>query len=300
MGVDLADDPCVARRGRHHVNCLRIRRVANESASCAPSSLAHPGFTAGSIATFANSLALIGILYFFNLYAQSSVLLDYSALLASVALLPFGGGLFVASLVSGRLADRIGARMPVAVGLAATAIGCVFLYTVEVSTTYSDLWWPTLLAGFGVGMAFSTPSAAALPAVPPEQAGEASGIINIFRYVGAALVVAVGSLAFTSVGLAELNHRLDAAGVARPEEEQLDQVLTGSPSAVAGEASKLQGEQRQAFITGAQRGTVDGFDAAMLVIALGSLGGGVAWLALMRPRDRISPPFPSSLLSGPS
>jgi hypothetical protein len=155
-----------------------------------------------------------------------------------------------------------------------------------VTTTYSGLWWPMLIAGVGVGMTFSTPSAAGLQSVPPEQAGEASGIINIFRYVGAAIVIAVGSLVFSSVGIAELNHRLDAAGVARPEEEQLDQVLTGSPSAVAGEAAKLQGEQRQAFITGAQRGTVDGFDGAMLVIAVGCFAGGIAWLGLMRPRAR--------------
>lgn len=255
--------------------------------------LRDPILTAGNIGTFANALGLIGILYFFNLYAQSSVLLDYSALLASVALLPFGTGVFVASLVSGRLADRIGARVPVAVGLGATAIGCVLLYTVDVSTTYSGLWWPTLLAGLGVGMTFSTPSAAGLQAVPPEEAGEASGIINIFRYVGAALVVAVGTLAFSGVGIAELNHRLDAARVPRAEEEKLDQVLTGSPSAVAGEARNLQGEQRQAFITGARQGTVDGFDAAMLVIAAGTLGSGVAWLALM-PRRRISRPSPSS------
>jgi MFS transporter, DHA2 family, methylenomycin A resistance protein len=258
-----------------------------------------PVFTAGNVATFANALGLIGILYFFNLYAQSSVLLDYSALLASVALMPFGIGVFAASLISGRLADRIGARLPVAVGLAATAIGCVFLSTVEVSTTYSGLWWPTLIAGLGVGMTFSTPSAAALPAVPPQEAGEASGVLNIFRYVGAALVVAVGSLAFSGVGIAELNGRLDAAGVARPEEEHLDQVLTGSPSAIAGEANKLQGEQRPAFIAGAQRGTVDGFDAAMLVIALGTLGGGVGWLVLMRPGGRrVSRPSPSSPPSG--
>jgi DHA2 family methylenomycin A resistance protein-like MFS transporter len=256
-----------------------------------------PAFTAGNAGTFANALGLIGILYFFNLYAQSSVLLDYSALLASVALLPFGTGVFVASLVAGRLADRIGARLPVAVGLAATAIGCVLLYTVEVSTTYSALWWPTLIAGFGVGMTFSTPSAAGLQAVPPDEAGEASGVLNISRYVGAALVVAVGSLAFSGVGLAELNHRLDAAAVSRQEEERLDQVLTGSPSAVAGQASTLQGAQRQAFVTGAQQATVDGFDAAMLVIALGTLGSGVAWLTLM-PRRRVSRPSPSSPPSG--
>jgi hypothetical protein len=126
---------------------------------------------------------------------------------------------------------------------------------------------------------------------------EASGVINVFRYTGAAIVIAVGSLAFSAFGIAELNNRLDAAGVARPEEEQLDQVLTGSPSATS-EANQLQGEQRQAFVSGAQHGTIDGFDAAMLVIAIGSLGGAVGWLVLVPParRRRGSRPSPSSVL----
>jgi MFS transporter, DHA2 family, methylenomycin A resistance protein len=258
-------------------------------------------FTAGNIGTFVNSIALIGILYFFNLYAQSSVLLDYSAFLAGVALLPFGLGIFVASLVSGRLADRIGARLPVAVGLVLIAVGCFLLYLTDVNTTFSGLWAPTLIAGLGVGMTFSTPSAAGLQHVPPEEAGEASGILNIFRYVGASLVVAVGSLVFSSAGITELNRQLDAAGVNRPEEEQLDQVLTGSPSAISSSANALQGNQRQAFISGAQHGTVAGFDASMLVIAVSSVGGLVLWLWLVRPRGRpISRPSPSSQPSEPA
>jgi MFS transporter, DHA2 family, methylenomycin A resistance protein len=252
-------------------------------------------FSAGNVGIFVNSIALIGLLYFFNLYVQSSVLLDYSALLAGIALLPFGIGIFAASLVSGRLADRIGARLPVAVGLALQAVGCFLLWFTKVSTTYSGLWLPTLIVGVGVGMTFSTPSAAGLQAVPPDEAGEASGIINIFRYVGASLVVAVGSLAFTSIGLAEMNRRLDAAGVDRLEEERLDQALTGSPSAISAQANELQGAQRQAFIAGAQRGTVDGFDASMLLITVTSAAGLVTWLVLMRPaRGRVSPPSPSS------
>jgi DHA2 family methylenomycin A resistance protein-like MFS transporter len=258
-------------------------------------------FTGGNVGTFVNAVALIGLLYFFNLYAQSSVLLDYPALLAGVALLPFGMGIFVASLVSGRLADRIGARLPVAIGIALQAAGCLLLYFTKVSTTYSGLWLPTLIAGVGVGMTFSTPSAAGLRAVPPEEAGEASGIINIFRYIGASLVVAVGSLAYIGVGLAEMNHQLDAAGVDQVEEEQLDQALTGSPSAISDQANKLQGAQRQAFVSGAQQGTVDGFDASMLVIAVSSVGGLVLWLVLMRPDRRpVSRSSPSSLPSAPS
>jgi MFS family permease len=263
--------------------------------------LANREFTGGNVGTFVNSVALIGLLYFFNLYAQSSVLLDYSALLAGIALLPFGMGIFAASLVSGRLADRIGARWPVAVGLGLQAVGCFLLYRSDVSTTYGGLWLPTLVAGVGVGMTFSTPSAAGLQAVPPEECGEASGIINIFRYVGASLVVAVGSLLYTGVGIAEMNRQLDAAGVSGVEEEQLDQALTGSPAAISEQTNQLQGAQRQAFVSGAQQGAVDGFDASMLLIAVTSAGGLVLWLVLMRPaRRRVSRPSPASPPSAPS
>jgi MFS family permease len=208
-------------------------------------------------------------------------------------------GIFAASLVSGRLADRIGARLPVAVGIALQAVGCFLLYFTDVTTTYSGLWLPTLVAGIGVGMTFSTPSAAGLQAVPPEECGEASGIINIFRYVGASLVVAVGSLFYTGVGIAEMNRQLDAAGVSRVEEEQLDQALTGSPDAITQQANQLQGQQRQAFVSGAQQGTVDGFDASMLVMAVSSVGGLVLWMVLMRP-SRVSRPSPASAPSAPS
>jgi MFS transporter, DHA2 family, methylenomycin A resistance protein len=255
-------------------------------------------FTAGNVGTFAGTVGLIGMLYFFNLYAQSSVLLDYSALLSGVALLPFGLGIFAGSLVSGRVADRIGARIPVAVGLFLLAVGCFALYFTDVTTTYAGLWWPTLLAGLGSGITFSTPSAAGLQHVPPEEAGEACGILNISRYIGAALVVAVGTLAFSGAGIAELNRELDAARVTRPEEETLDQVLTGSPSAISNQADQLPAAQRTAFIAGAQQGTVDGFDASMLVMAVSSVGGLVIWLVLMRP-DRRRPRRPS-LSSRPS
>src|SRR2546429_337008 len=56
-----------------------------------------------------------------NLYDHSSVLIDYSALLADVAFLPFCIGLFDASLVAGRIVDRICALLPVALSLSLQA-----------------------------------------------------------------------------------------------------------------------------------------------------------------------------------
>jgi MFS family permease len=132
--------------------------------------LANRVFTGGNVGTLVNSVALIGLLYFFNLYAQSSVLLDYSALLAGAALLPFGLGIFAASLVSGRLADRIGARIPVAVGLGLQAVGCYLLYHRR-----SDVQRPGPDARAGWGSACPRPRPPP-PQQPPEECGEASGI----------------------------------------------------------------------------------------------------------------------------
>lgn len=250
-----------------------------------------PAFAAGNLGTFVNAVGLIGILYFFNLYVQAVVLLDWSAVRASVALLPYGVAVFLASLVVGPLVDRLGARWPVAVGMALMAVGCFLLSRVSPVTTYSTLWWPTVLAGLGVGMTFSAPSAAGLRVIPPAQAGEASGIINISRYVGAALVVAVGGLAYSSTGIDELNRRLEAARITPAEEERLDQVLTGSPSAVEATIRELGGDRhRDPFFAGARGGIADGFGAAMLVIALSAAGGAVLWVWLLSPRRSRSRP----------
>ncbi|MGH8985637.1 MAG: MFS transporter [Acidimicrobiia bacterium] len=245
-------------------------------------------FTGGNLGTFVNALGLIGILYFFNLYVQAVVLFDWSALRASVSLLPYGMSVFLASLFVGPLIDRIGARWPIAAGLGLLAVGCFFLSRVSPATTYATLWWPSVLAGMGVGITFSAPSAAGLREVPPDEAGEASGVLNIFRYVGATLVVAVGSLVYTSAGLDDLNQSLETAKVGAVEEEKLDRVLTGSPTAVEATVNELGGEHRQAFVDGARTGIANGFGAAMLVIAISAAAGALAWIWLLSPRRRSS------------
>jgi MFS family permease len=245
-----------------------------------------PAFTGGNLGTFVNALGLIGILYFFNLYVQSVVLFDWSALRASVALLPYGMAVFLASLIVGPLVDRIGPRWPIAAGMGLMAVGCFLLSRVSPATTYATIWWPSVLAGMGVGITFSAPSAAGLRVVPPDEAGEASGVINIFRYVGATLVVAVGSLVYTSVGIDDLNKSLERAGVGAVEEEKLDRVLTGSPAAVEDTVRELGGEHREAFVAGASEGIANGFGAAMLVIAISAAVGGLAWIWLLAPRPR--------------
>ncbi|EST34187.1 hypothetical protein N566_18755, partial [Streptomycetaceae bacterium MP113-05] len=170
--------------------------------------LKEPALLAACLGTCVNALFLIGLLYFFNLYAQAEAALDYSALLASTALLPYGACVFAASLLIGRLCDRVGFRLPVAAGLVCTGVGALLLARTGAASGYADLWPGTAVLGVGVGITLSSPSAAGLRALPPEHAGEGAGLINVVRYLAAALVVSVGTLVFLAAGAERLNDRL--------------------------------------------------------------------------------------------
>ncbi len=242
-----------------------------------------PPLLGALVGTFANTLFLIGLIFFFNIYAQAVVTLDYSAVTASLALLPFGIPMFAASLLVGRVADRFGFRWPVAAGLALMGIGGVLLSGVDAGSDYGDLWWVFTIIGLGVGTTFSAPSAAGLKALPPENAGEASGIINVVRYVSAALVISLGTILFVQVGSDDLNRALSESEVRTLEEERLDAVLTGAPTEVSETEAQLGPNTKAAFERGAAEGISRGFAVVCLAIGIACLLSMLAWLLLMRP-----------------
>jgi EmrB/QacA subfamily drug resistance transporter len=246
-------------------------------------------YVAGSLATFTNTVGLMGLLYFFNLYAQSAVLFDYSPLHASVVLLPYTVSMFVFAYPSGRIADRIGYRVPVVGGLLVMTVGFAMLARVNVGTTDADLWLPIVLCGVGVGITYSTTSAAGMAAVPPEEAGQGAGVINMARFLGAVFVIAVGTILYVGQGIETLDERLAQAGARQVEEAKLDRVLTGAPSALESTANRLDPKIRDAFVSGARHGIVDGFSNVMWLIAVVGLAGALISYWLLRP-DRLSAP----------
>lgn len=239
---------------------------------------------AATVVTFGSALVMIPLLYFFNLYAQAVVTLDYSAIGASLALLPFGVMTFLTSLVVGRVCDRVGFRWPIAVGLMATAAGSVLLGQVDAQSGYGSIWLPLAILGLGIGMTFASPGAAALRAVEEDSAGEAAGIINAARYLAAALSIAIGTAAFTAVGSADLNRSLARAQVPPLEQRALDTTLTGSPVHFEAAEKHLDQGDRTAFRAGAADGISAGFGTLMIGLGVASLLTVIPWLVLMRPR----------------
>ncbi len=143
----------------------------------------------------ANSMTLLvyaalGAVFFF-LVLQLQTVAGYSALEAGVATLPVTICLLFLASRGGRLAVRIGPRIPMTAGPILMGLSCVLLLGVDADTTY---WRDVLpgLTGFGLGLALMVAplTATVLAAAPDAQAGIASGVNNAVARTGSLLAVA--------------------------------------------------------------------------------------------------------------
>jgi hypothetical protein len=109
------------------------------------------------------------------------------------------------------------------------------------------------------------------------------------RFLGAVFVIAVGTILYVGQGLETLDAKLTQAGAGQVEKAKLDQVLTGSPGALDRTANKLDPGIRDAFVSGARQGIVDGFTDSMWLIAIVGLAGALLGFWLLRPDQRSNP-----------
>ncbi|MFC9249422.1 MFS transporter [Streptomyces sp. NPDC057136] len=139
------------------------------------------------------SVAFYGLLFVFGLYFQQ--VRDQSALAAGLMFLPMTGLLVVVNVLSGRLANRYGPRLPMLIGQLVSVGGLLLLLLIDAET---PLWLASVLLAplaLGSGLALPPLTAAMMEAVPTERAGIAAGVLNAARQVSGGLgVAAFGAL----------------------------------------------------------------------------------------------------------
>jgi MFS family permease len=146
------------------------------------------------------------LMYVVSLYFQDPSGLGFSALEAGLATLPAAAGMVLITPVIAPLAAKIGGGKAVALGFALAALGFAVLAFVEASWTYAMFVAPLVALAVGLGIANGPASSGSTASVSPDQVGQASGISNMARYVGAAVAVA----AVAMVNNAVINNHLDA------------------------------------------------------------------------------------------
>ncbi|MEV4105528.1 MFS transporter [Nonomuraea sp. NPDC049649] len=143
-----------------------------------------------------------GIFFIFTLYLQSG--LDYSALLAGLAITPFAVGSAGAAVAGGRLVSRVGRKVVVAGlvtvvgGLLATIAATYFVPGPHVALATA---LPLLVAGIGSGLTIAPNQAVTLSQVPTAGGGSAAGVLQTGQRLGSAIgIAAAGSLFFGALG----------------------------------------------------------------------------------------------------
>ncbi|HVB10596.1 MAG TPA: MFS transporter [Bacillota bacterium] len=144
---------------------------------------------------FAASLQALGnfaILFLIIMYLQG--VRGLSPFIASLLLVP---GYVVGGFIgpwSGRLADRLGARVPASLGLLVQVAGVLVYTTLGVAT---PLWVVVVAAtinGIGSGFFFPANSSAVMADAPPRDYGVASGLLRTLSNVGMVTSFAVALL----------------------------------------------------------------------------------------------------------
>jgi EmrB/QacA subfamily drug resistance transporter len=150
--------------------------------------------------------AMMGFWFFTTQFLQT--VSGFSPLQAGVAYLPMTLANFVVALAVPRLTLRLGNARLLAGGLAVTLIGMAWLSRLDATVPYlTGIALPMILIGVGQGGTLSPLTVAGVAGVAAEDAGAASGLVNVAHQLGGSLGLGVLVAVFAVAGGSALDVR---------------------------------------------------------------------------------------------
>jgi EmrB/QacA subfamily drug resistance transporter len=147
-------------------------------------------FTGANVALTLVAFGLMGAFFFLGQYLQS--VQGYSPFQAGLRLLPMAAVSFISAALSAKVAERIGTKVTVAIGIFIASMGFFYLYQIAaVNTAYLNLAIAMSITSLGIGITMSPATNSVMGSIPVSQSGIGSAMNNTTRQVGAALGVAI-------------------------------------------------------------------------------------------------------------
>jgi EmrB/QacA subfamily drug resistance transporter len=146
-------------------------------------------FTGANLAMLLVALAMFGVFFFNSLFMQN--VLGYSPIQTGAIFLPMTVLIILVAPWAGKLSDKVGSRWFIGAGLVLVSISLVLFAQLDAGSTFVDILPGLLAGGLGMALAMTPTTAAAMGAVPVDQAGVGSGVLNSARQVGGSLGIAV-------------------------------------------------------------------------------------------------------------
>lgn len=158
-----------------------------------------------NLVAFMFGMGMYAIIGFLPEFVQTPTSAGYgfgaSIVQSGLFLLPLTATMFLAGLLSGRIAATIGSKAAVVVGSSTTT--CAYLQLALAHQQKWQIYLASTLLGIGLGLAFSAMSNLIVQAVPPAQTGVTSGMNANIRTIGGAIGAAVMSSLVASRILAD-------------------------------------------------------------------------------------------------
>jgi EmrB/QacA subfamily drug resistance transporter len=156
-------------------------------------------FSAGNAAIFLTFASLFSAVFFYAQFLQTG--LGYGPLGTGLRLMPWTATFLTVAPAAGALADRIGERPLMALGLALQSAGMAWLALIaEPGLAYSRMLAPLIVAGVGVSMAIPAAQNSVIGSVAMEAIGKAAGANSLMRELGGVFGIAVTVAVFAAAG----------------------------------------------------------------------------------------------------
>ena len=212
--------------------------------------------SAGVVLMVLMAIAFMGGLFFVTFYLQN--VHGMSPIDAGLHLLPLTGMMIVGSPLAGAAITKLGPRIPLAGGMAATAIAMYGMSTLESDTgsAVMSIWFALL--GFGLAPVMVGATEVIVGNAPMELSGVAGGLQQAAMQIGGSLGTAVLGAVMASRVDSDLPGNWADAGLPKLTQPQLDAtaeavqvgvapIAKGTPEAVA---AKITQVAHDTFISG--------------------------------------------------
>ena len=143
---------------------------------------------------------IMALLLYFNLFAQSSAGLGKTPIEAGLLLLPLSVALFGFARAAPWLASAVGVRRLMAGGSLLLGLGCAVAWASLAGASFAVLLPGLSVVGAGIALPYASAPRIGLASLSPTSAGKGSGVLNACSFLGGALGVTAGGIAFGLAG----------------------------------------------------------------------------------------------------
>jgi DHA2 family multidrug resistance protein len=169
-------------------------------------------------------------------------LMGYPAKLAGLVTAPSGLGTMAAMMIVGRLTGKVDFRLLLGVGFAITAFSLWQMTHYTLVLSRSDIVWPGVIQGVGLGLVFVPLSAATFATLSPQMRAEGTALYSLVRNIGSSIGIALVQALLvrnTQIAHASLATQITAANPAVRDPASLyDMATQAGPALINNEITR--------------------------------------------------------------